>query len=279
MIFSKRKGYAPLSDTLQKEGMDDALRNGLWNALYLCIWEKSEYSSYHENFKSSNLYYLFEHYWHNLFKAPLDNLPSYLSEAHNRVRDHYFNCSWYEVYDFIEFTAQNCPDYLRKEFTDFCNHVLENEKSTYRFVDNQLTDLTADEEIESIESAISVSGKYIGVTEHLKTALRFVSDRKSPNYRNSVKESISSVESLCKSISGDPKANLGTALKKIEENHKLHPAFKKAFSNLYGFTSDSNGIRHALLEESTITYSDAKFMLVSCSAFVNYILGKLSEKS
>ena len=117
------------------------------------------------------------------------------------------------------------------------------------------------------------------IRDSIQTALGFLSDRKSPDYRNSIKESISAVESLCVSISGDPKATLGTALHAIERSHQLHPAFKKALSSLYGYTSDADGIRHALLEESSISYSDAKFMLVSCSAFVNYVLGKVSERS
>lgn len=79
-------------------------------------------------------------------------------------------------------------------------------------------------------------------------------------------------------LSDDPKASLGVALNKIEKTHELHPAFKKALSNLYGYTSDADGIRHALLDESNISYSDAKYMLVSCSAFINYVLGKMSEK-
>ena len=44
----------------------------------------------------------------------------------------------------------------------------------------------------------------------------------------------------------------------------------------YGFIQD--GIRHALLDASNISSSDAKYMLVSCSAFINYVLGKMSEK-
>ena len=44
------------------------------------------------------------------------------------------------------------------------------------------------------------------------------------------------------------------------------------FRSLYGFVSDDGGIRHSLLESSSvINYSDAKYFLVSCSAFVNYI--------
>ena len=279
MLFSKRKGLSPVRDTVQKDGMDDALRHGLWNALHICIWQRIEYSHYRHSFNSSNVYELFQHYWHNLFKWPLDNLPAYLDEAHQRIRKYFFECEWYEVYDFIEFTAQHCPENLEKEFTKFCNHILKKELSPYRFVGSQLIDITSNEELESIESAINATTKYSGARKHLQTALAHLSDRKSPDFRNSIKESISAVESLCVSLSGDPKATLGSALKSIETTHQLHPAFKKALSSLYGYTSDSGGIRHALLEESSVSYSDAKFMLVSCSAFVNYVLGKLSEKS
>jgi hypothetical protein len=278
MLFSNRKGLTPVKDVIQKDGMDDALRHGLWNAIHLCIWEQISYSDYKNTFQSSNVYSLFQNYWHNLFKLPLDNLPPRLEKAHERVREHFFKCNWYEVYDFVEFTAQNCPNDMQEELVNFCNHILEKELSAYRFVDSQLTDITAAEEIESIESAINATTKYSGASKHLSTALAFLSDRKSPDYRNSVKESISAVEALCISISGDQKATLGSALNTIEKSHQLHPAFKKALSNLYGYTSDSSGIRHALLEESTITYTDAKFMLVSCSTFVNYVLSKLSEK-
>ncbi|WOD06483.1 AbiJ-NTD4 domain-containing protein [Marinomonas sp. GJ51-6] len=279
MLFSKRKGFSPIKDTIQKEDMDNDLRYGLWNAIHVCIWECNEYNHYSQTFKSSILYKLFQHYWHDFFKLPLDSMPNNMKEVHKRIRNYFLECNWFEAYDFIEFTAQNCPNKLEGKYIKFCNVILEKEMSAYRFVGNQLTDITSEEEAESIENALKASSKYSGATNHLKTSIDFLSDRKNPDYRNSVKESISAVESLCKIISDDPKATLGSALNKIEKNHELHPAFKKALSNLYGYTNDFSGIRHALLEESTVSYSDAKFMLVSCSAFINYILGKMSEKS
>ena len=57
----------------------------------------------------------------------------------------------------------------------------------------------------------------------------------------------------------------------------MHPALNKAFSTLYGYTSNAKGIRHALLEESTLDFEDAKFMLVACSAFINYLKVKASK--
>ena len=54
-------------------------------------------------------------------------------------------------------------------------------------------------------------------------------------------------------------------------------ALRNAFSSLYGYTNDAEGIRHALLEEGNLTKADAKFMLVCCSAFINYALDSIRK--
>jgi hypothetical protein len=47
-------------------------------------------------------------------------------------------------------------------------------------------------------------------------------------------------------------------------------------SDLY-YTSSSDGIRHSLPEEIyDLTQDDARFMLIMCSAFVNYLKSKTS---
>ena len=106
-----------------------------------------------------------------------------------------------------------------------------------------------------------------------------MSDRTSPDYRNSIKESISAVEAACQIITGDQKATLGQAVKKLEGSGvELHPAFRDALSKMYGYTNDASGIRHALLDESTLDADDARFMLVTCSAFVNYLKAKAANR-
>ena len=53
---------------------------------------------------------------------------------------------------------------------------------------------------------------------------------------------------------------------------EIHPALKTAFEKLYGYTSDANGIRHANgIGEGNSTFAEAKYMLISCSAFINYL--------
>lgn len=277
MTFSKRQGIVAPRESFQSDSIDADLRNGLWNTYHLYILGKNEFYDYREIVETSSLHGLFLLYWHDLFKLPLDEMPDNYAGVINSIRSYFHKCEWNFLYDLIEFTAIYAPEDLADQFKENVNIILEREQSAYRFIGNKISSITSEEEIAAIEDAIENSPEIGGVNAHLESAVGFLSDRKSPDYRNSIKESISAVESLCKKITGKNNATLGEALKHIEEFHEFHPALKRALSNLYGYTSDSKGIRHALLEESEISYSDAKFMLVSCSAFINYMNGKLSE--
>src|SRR5690606_13229916 len=106
-----------------------------------------------------------------------------------------------------------------------------------------------------------------------------LSNREHPDYRNSIKESISAVEAISKQIAGDSKTTLGKALSKIERKGQvdLNPSLKSGFSSIYGYTNDADGIRHALMGTSNLEAEDAKFMLISCSAFINYLIVKADK--
>ena len=61
----------------------------------------------------------------------------------------------------------------------------------------------------------------------------------------------------------------------IEKGMTLHPAFKKGVENLYGYTSDENGIRHALLEgNADVDIEDAVFMYGACASFSSFLINK-----
>ncbi len=231
-------------------------------------------------FHCKNIDILLKRLWHNYFKYPIDTLSDYWPNTYKEIREYFFNCKWYEVYDFIEFIANNYPDVYNEvnpKFIDFCNSVLERELSAYRFVGGKIIQITSEVEVSEIEEALEASKPLKAVNAHLKTALDLLANRKSPDYRNSIKEAISAVEAICNLITKEKKATLGQALKKIDDKVGLHPALKNAFSNLYGYTSDAEGIRHALLDEPNLTFEDIKFMLVSCSAFINYLISKASK--
>jgi hypothetical protein len=104
----------------------------------------------------------------------------------------------------------------------------------------------------------------------MRSAISLFSKKPEPDYRNFIKEAVSAVESVARVVTGNPKATLGDALKRINDKMTIHPALRDAMNKLYGYTSDEGGIRHAMLEESNIDEAEAKFMIVACSAFVNF---------
>ena len=63
----------------------------------------------------------------------------------------------------------------------------------------------------------------------------------------------------------------------VEKKIPIHPALKAGFSSIYGYTSSAEGIRHALQDQPSLKSEDALFMLVACSAFINYLVAKATE--
>ncbi len=279
MRFSERYGYRKVREIVQVDSVDEHLKNALWSLLKVHAWDHVHYSSgmYGGYFLSENkeIKSLCEALWFSYFKQPLDTLDANWSKVLAVLRSYFFECPWYEVYDFIEFVANNYRRYqFRDRFIESCNFVLEKEVSAYRFVNGVVTRITEQQEIEAIEQALERARG--PVQTHLQRALELLSDREAPDYRNSIKEAISAVESLVAKTVGAEKGTLGQLLKKLEDEIKLHPALRTAFSNLYGYTSDEGGIRHAILESQKVVFDDAKFFLVVCSAFINYVESRVT---
>jgi hypothetical protein len=278
MRFSERYGYRQVHTAIQKESMDEDLRNTLWSALKVQYWDTVAEDSYLgfdlRTPVNRKMLELFRRLWFSFFKKPLDTLPMEWQPVLVSLRRDFFSWSWHEVYDFIEFVAQHYPDkQVNDGFIANCNQLLEREMSAYRFVGQNIAPITSEEEITAINDALTT--EIDPVREHINSALEKLTDRKNPDYRNSIKESISAVESLVIKATGSDKGTLGQLLKILEGKTDLHPALKGAFEKLYGYTSDAGGIRHALLEKNTVTFEQAKFMLVVCSAFTNYVLSEL----
>ncbi|ADZ10367.1 hypothetical protein Metbo_2152 [Methanobacterium lacus] len=274
-LFSERNGYKSVQDTLKVECMDIDLRTSLWNVILIHVLDGTEpdddYYQCYDEIKTL-ITKLFRVYW----KRSLDELTEYTFFPFRAIKSYFFDCKWCEVYDFLEILVKIYPFPNVEEFTNECNDVLEMEHSGYRFVDISIMEITSEEEIIEIEEALNDAPNPVKI--HLQKSLGLLSDRESPDYSNSIKESISAVESVCKQITGES-LSLGQSLNKIEKNGiiDLHPSLKNGFKSIYGYTSDSDGIRHGLTDEPNLSYEDAKFMLVACSAFVNYLNAKWNK--
>jgi AbiJ N-terminal domain 4 len=281
MRFSQRIGRTRANKVLQLEGMDDELRNGLWNLLRATYLETVEFHHRSRRTRDTNREPLFLLFWHNFFKRPIDEIPEFYWAAVDVLRAEFFRAPWYEVFDLIEFTAGISITHIDSDkFRLECDSVLERENSAYRFVGNGLAAISSPEEIEGIVDALAAADSLRSVKLHLGRARELLTDRKNPDFRNSMKESISSVEALARIVAGRPDdASVGDALAVLESRGAFHGALKKALGALYGYTSNADGIRHAALEEPSVTFADAKFMLVACSAFVYYVIAKAAERN
>lgn len=273
MLFSQRKSITPIRVEIQREGMDDNLRNKIWSTFQMVVFDSDFEYLYDEGI---NPELLTTRLWMNYFHKPVDTKPidEYdFEEFRKFVRPWFFKAQWFEVYDFVEVLYAELDGRPKETFRNLINSFLEQEMSAYRLVDGQMADITSEAEIESIEVAVRDTSALKPVQTHLREALEKLTNRAQPDYRNSIKESISAVEALCQIISGDTKATLGQAIKQLKQaGIVLHPSLESAWSKLYGYTSDEGGIRHSLTEEDNVRFSDAKYMLVSCSAFVNHLI-------
>lgn len=265
MRFSQRMGLTPVASKIQVDGMNDDLRTGLWNVLLAEEFGRTGFL-YEYNRHPARIGTFSKALWADYFKLPVDERPRRSDEKLDKIRAYFFACSWHDAYDFIEF----CVEYHGDRLVVPLNHILERELSGYRIIGGRIAPISSTEEVQTVQMALD-DPCFPGASAHLKTALDLLSRKTNPDYRNSIKESISAVESASCAITGDRSASLGAALKRLAESHSLHGALKDGFLKLYGYTSDGDGIRHAMLEESNLTQADAVYFLVSCSAFVNYL--------
>ena len=109
-----------------------------------------------------------------------------------------------------------------------------------------------------------------GAETHLKKAGEHLN---SGDWPDAVRDSINAVESVARQLDPDASKELEPALASLEKKGRLHPAMKQAFSRLYGYTSDEEGIRHALLTNATSPAGkdEAVFMLGACASFASYL--------
>lgn len=193
---------------------------------------------------------------------------------------------WNGILDMVEFVCKwlsvnianfSFLDEILNVFEFDLNNEFERLDYGYRVVNHCVTDITSEAELETITEAIKNSKD--NVSEHLQKAVAHYSTRPNPDVRNSIKESISAVEAVCRELTGEN--TLGQALKRLEDNGVvIHKMLNDEFTKFYAYTNNpDSGIRHALMDNDG-TYvpskDEAYYMLVTCSAFVNYLRRKVA---
>ena len=285
--FSLRNGYTSPHPVLQYESMDSRLRGDLYNILFEYLMER---------FDGDTRNRLRKDVWAKVWHLPLDQIVYEPALIKGELSSRVSNRPWYEVFDLIERVASDLSEIKiplhpwRDEcdagdeteydgFADEVNEILEDNDSAYRLIDGSVVAITDEREIESIEECLEAPDCFSGARLHRSKALKLYSDRPVPDYANSVKESISAVESAAKTVLGKENADLNGAVNELRKKRGLHPALAEGWKKLYAFTCDEDGVRHAAgSEELRVDSATAKYMLVSCSAFVNYLVQTFGQE-
>lgn len=274
MVFSQRNAY--VEKTIRLETVDRKLKQRIISAFL-----KHEFNSY----ESSDWSYYGDEIHDLIIKIGAPNQFSSLETVKQQniinLQNYLMESSeWHKIFDFIEYYLECVSTTKVDEVTSAINRILEEESYGYRVLDKQVIPITNVQELSTIHEAHSTL--FDSVNKHFSKALDLYADRTEPDYENSIKESISAVEAMCCIITGETgsQATLGKTIKKLKDKGiHIHPAMESAFSSLYGYTSDEDGIRHGSIGFTNAPAEDAKYMLISCSAFVNYLIEKWSKVS
>lgn len=270
--FSEKYNFKSPRESFQINSIDEGLRNRIWNQIQSFYFDKIERNGI--NIQYQRDYNFFIQLYDEFFKSH-EKVDVYLNGINRDLKNRYYKLEWFEIYDLIEYMSEiYCLEEVNVEFRSQVNKVLEDEMSAYRFVNEYIAPIIDDVEIDEIEEAMDC--EHAGVKIHLSNALEHLSDRENPDFVNSIKESISAVESALNLISGKTNVALNRAINDLP--FEIDKNLKAGIIKIYSWTSSADGIRHAVTEEEIkSSFAEAKYMLVSCSAFVNYLFEKQKE--
>lgn len=273
--FAERMGKRAPRTIIQTESLDDDTRTELWNVLVVLqgIFEGTRERDYKGTVEAQ----VVDAVWTWEFKKPRDELPS-RSAVWQRIKKLVLEDEWFVVLDLIEelvgyigryedWTTPDLQVVMRDAFNDRFEHYL----LGYRFVGGEITPIATSAEAAAVDEAMSAAAPVAGARHALERATELLADRERPDYPNSIKESISAVESVVTWLTG--KGELGKGLGALESaGMKVHPALKGAWLKMYGWASDDDGIRHGSIEAADANQALARYVLVSSSAFVSYLV-------
>ena len=103
MRFSERYGYKPVREIIQKESIDDALKNKLWSLVHnFFLHSYGNFINQDELTNHSILKELIHAFWFKIFDQPTDTIPSKTIQSIAKIRSYFFDLKWFNIYDFIE---------------------------------------------------------------------------------------------------------------------------------------------------------------------------------
>lgn len=274
--FAERMGRRAVRSLVQSDDLDLDTRTEVWNVVVVLrqSLEGLNAGAYvHDNTGANVLSAV----WAWEFRKARDEMRS-SGEVWQRIKDCVLGGEWFDALDLVEALMRYLDrfsttrsDGMASTFCSAFNSVFERYLVGYRFIGLELTPVDSDTEADAVREGLAATRGFDGARHALERAVALLADRQNPDYANSMKESISAVESVVKKITGS--GDLGAGLRKLEDaGLTIHPALKAAWLKMYGYTSDEDGVRHGGIDAASVDQALAKYLLIVCSAFVSYLI-------
>lgn len=265
--FEQAEGVEPLPAQLGLKQISQVLRARLWQIFLIHVDDEMGAIGLRTNLGPI---------WRTLFKDYCvsklgmfsDEVGDRRTDFIDRLKPSFQQGQYSEVLGTVEwFVRRASESSLRK----LVQSVLEEEYCAYRLIDLSIVPIATAEEGRVFVTALSdLSRPQLGgARAHLLQAGSMLTAGK---FADSVRDSIHAVESVARTLTGE--SSLAKSLQELSKGHPLHPALKNGFNNIYGYTSDANGIRHPMIGDDgpAVGEAEAIFMLGACAAFVTFLV-------
>ena len=281
LSFSQAEGYEELPNTLKLEELPREARVHIWNVFYLHLENSADFvpmigESYYTLAQEWQSIISEFYLWHD--NVPLDELEIRYDLVCEDLKEKVYRLPFNQVFDLIQFVIRQpeCSD----EFSESIGQAFERCRLAYTITKDQpRTIIPAVTEVEGKAIVTSLSelnrAGLAGSASHLRKAAERIN---SSEWADSIRESIHAVESVARQIAPNRTDTLTQALESIDKDGSLHSDLKDACKKLYWYTSDEEGVRHALLdrEGSRAGRDEAVFMLGACASFASFLWRKNS---
>jgi len=107
--------------------------------------------------------------------------------------------------------------------------------------------------------------RYSGPLMHWTDARRAIRESP-PDGLRAAREAVSALEGIARIVVAEPKSTLGECIKSLKATQRIDGATAKGMEGLWGFSSDSPGLRHGATQRVELSLAEAEYVIDSVEA-------------
>jgi hypothetical protein len=260
--FSESLGLSePQAETLTQVSRE--LKTAIWNIIYTLTHSEPVLGSSYPNFVFPDIVDAVANFF-DVTRDEIDDISS--NQFWQRFKRLFFNLNGIHVYDFINSVAKNITSEKdQQEFMLWLNDVLQEKTSPCRFIAGQLTPITGQAFIDTVNNAASTSSTK--VNDDIKKALDCL-------YRQEFVDACfhaeKALEAHVKNILGKDKGTLGGEAGNLKKMGVPTPVCD-AIEKIWGYASDT--ARHAKTDgfKGHPEQAEAKLVVLHAAVIIQFL--------